>query len=146
MELVFPRDNSKLRAMFLKAACPPVDELEGLYRVDMLTGFKLPANFKMISNTAGYNLLFGSIKWGHFKVEEGMIDGFERVLVLNYDVPENMITTSIRDYVRRIAENVYLGAFNCSMFGRSHFAGYFTLTATQTICLKEMAENALPKS
>lgn len=143
MELVFPRDNSKLREMFLKAACPAVDELEGLYRVDMLTGLKLPRNFKMIADGKGYNLLFGSIKWGHFIVENGMTRDFERALVFNYETPENIVTRRIRDYVRRVAKDVYLGVFNYVIFGTPEFVGYFTLITAISEYMPEETENAL---
>ncbi len=57
---------------------------------------------------------------------EGLFIG---VIVINYDRRENsFLTNKIRDYVRRIDENLYLGRFNYFFRGKPRFLGYFSLT------------------
>lgn len=134
-----PRNNRKLNEIFKNARTPDIFEFNGEYFVNMLTGIPslkrffhrkvfYPKNNKIL----GYNLFFNNMKWGSFFLEQRSYNE-GKVIVINYDKKENsFITDKIRDYVRRVDKEIYLGRFNYLFFGKPLFLGYFSLTKNQT--------------
>ena len=131
-----PKNNLKLTEIFRNAATPDISEFSGEYLVDMLTVFP---SFKRFSHrkifhlendkVSGYNVLL-SRTWGHFFLEEGICKelGSLKTAVINYNSRENtFLTGRIRDHVRRIEKDTYLGRFNYLFYGRLYFLGYFLL-------------------
>jgi len=134
-----PRNNTELDAIFRSAPVPSLSEFQGEYFVDMLTMLPSLRSFshrkvfrKENGKIVGCNILFTRLALGRFFVEEALCEGFDssRAVLINYNVPENILFGRVRDYVRRIDEDVYLGRFNILLFGKPHFMGYFTLTRT----------------
>ncbi|MBU1122497.1 MAG: hypothetical protein ABIH71_00300 [Candidatus Omnitrophota bacterium] len=133
MEL--PRDNSSLTEIFKTANSPRISDFNGEYFVDMLT--VLPSLRKFShrkvfysedNQVLGYNLLFNKFVWGHFFVEESKELDCPNAII-NYDSPRNsFLTNKIRDYVRRVDENTFLGKFTYLVMGRQYFLGYFSLS------------------
>lgn len=134
----FPKNNKKLSEIFAKGTLPKAEEYGGEYAVDMRTGFipsLLPFHHRkryFIENGVlkSYNVLFKNFIFGHFTMEKGQANGFipNDVLVFNYNQKQNsFIFRPIRDHVRLIEPDVYLGRLNYTLFGRLVFIGYFTL-------------------
>lgn len=124
-------------------------DFDGIYRVEMATGVipQLPNWRKYISNTrdmlpvddsqvSGYNVIFKNgvgfpgRTFGNFGVRlyhysppqrEGLYTGL--VLVYNNGL--------FRDYLRKIALDLFLGKFYLAFGGRAIFMGYFWLYATE---------------
>lgn len=132
-----PGTTQELSALFSKAEPASLSDFEGEYFVHMLT--VLPSLRKLShrkifytdkKTVRGRNVLFGNVSWGRFYLEEGVCEapGSSRVVVINYDVPENYaFVRRIRDYVRKVDENTYLGRLNLVILGKPRFIGYFTL-------------------
>ena len=131
-----PKNNLRLTEIFRNAATPDISEFSGEYFVDMLTVFP---SFKRFSHrkvfhlendkVSGYNVLLNRT-WGHFFLEEGICNELDslRAVVINYDRRENtFFIRRIRDHVRRIEQDIYLGRFNYLLYGRLYFGGYFLL-------------------
>lgn len=132
-----PDTFRELKDIFMRAAPPDSSELTGEYLVDMLTIFP---SFKRFSHCKvfyaennvgrGHNELFG-IKWGRFFIEETICRNIDqkRAAVINYNTTGNSpLIRGIRDQIRCIVrEELYIGRFNYSFFGRLIFLGYFSL-------------------
>ncbi|NOY35426.1 MAG: hypothetical protein GXP44_00650 [bacterium] len=135
MEL--PKNKRALDEIFKNAESLDPSELSGEYFVDMLTG--LPSlkrfNHRKIfrqenGQTIGCNIIFKNKKWGCFFLEQtaGLKEGDAKTTI-NYDTPQNsLITKRIRDCIKKIGDNLYLGRFNYILFGKPRFLGYFSLT------------------
>ena len=134
----FPRNNKKLDQIFLSGSLPEIQELEGEYLVDMLT---LPASRRLFPDSkifysedgkpAGHNRLFKTRTWGKFFLEEcTLTEPFGGpCLIINYDTPRNtFLTRPIRDHIKRVKENIYLGRFNLLLGKKLLFLGYFSLS------------------
>ena len=104
---------------------PNIEELPGKYEVKMLGWMRwFPPNYKEIRANRGVNLLFGQKRWGRFIVRDWLFKN----LLLDYDVPGNgILSRRIRDYVRKLTDNVYIGEFCYVLFGKPRFLGYFIL-------------------
>lgn len=125
---------------FIAAQTPDINDLKGEYRVKMLTGgffLKTLMNFlgdcKIFKREAGvvvgYNLLSGFVSWGKFFIEEKICpDTKKESLLINYDVPSNIFSKNIRDYIREIGEGEYLGRFGIAVGEKYKFKAYFSLT------------------
>jgi hypothetical protein len=131
-----PENNLRLTEIFRNAACPDISELSGEYIVDMLTVFpslKRLSHRKVFclenNRVSGYNVLLG-IRWGRFYLEEAICREPDslKAAVINYDRKENtFFIRRIRDHIRRIERDIYLGRFNYLLYGRLYFLGYFSL-------------------
>ncbi len=131
-----PENNLRLTEIFRNAATPDISEFSGEYLVDMLTVFPSLKRFShrkvfYLENdkVSGYNVLL-SRTWGHFFLEEGICKKPDslKAAVINYNRRENIfLTRRIRDHVRRIEKDIYLGRFNYLFYGRLYFLGYFLL-------------------
>jgi len=136
MEL--PENKEKLDEIFKAASVPDIAEFDGEYEVDMLTG--LPSLKRMShrkkfyardGKIRGHNILFKSLKWGRFFLEEGVCEdmNFLKAAKINYNGGGNsFLTKSIRDFVRRAEGNkLYLGRFYVKIGKKLLFLGYFSL-------------------
>jgi len=131
-----PRNNTELDAIFRNAPVPALSEFQGEYFVDMLTMLPSLRSFshrkvfrKEAAGIRGCNVLLRDLPLGRFFVEESACEGFDgSALLINYNVPENILFRRVRDYVRRVDKDLYLGRFNILLFGKPRFLGYFTLT------------------
>ena len=134
------KNNEELTEVFGLSEIPEINELNGEYRVDMLTG-PIPnmrgiGHRKIFAGTngavRGCNIVFSKARWGDFFLEKAACSdpGELPALLINYDVPENgCVTKRIRDQVRRLDEyGHYLGRFYMTLFGKPRFLAYFMLT------------------
>jgi hypothetical protein len=133
----FPRNTKELDEIFKTSSLPEIPELEGEYLVNMLL---LVANRILFPDSkifytedgkaVGHNRLFNNLKWGRFFLEKGTSRKLASlpVIVINYDMPENtFLTRGIRDEIRRVRKDIYLGRFNMLLKGKLCFLGYFSL-------------------
>lgn len=106
-------------------ATPNIEELPGKYEVKMLGWMKwFPRNHKFVTRYIGFNELCGRMLWGRFIVRDWVF----KSLLLDYDVPGNgILSRRIRDYIRKLTDNVYIGKFCYVLFGKPRFLGYFIL-------------------
>lgn len=134
----FPKNNKKLNTIFQNGSVPKPEDYQGEYSVDMLTGFipslKPFSHRKRFFQENGvlksFNILFKNLIFGHFTMEKGDSPAFQPsgVLVFNYNQKANgFIFRPIRDHLRYIEPDTYLGRLNYSVFGKLWFIGYFTL-------------------
>ena len=133
----FPKNIKQLHEIFKASSELDISELEGEYLVDMIMvpGSRIFFPDSKIfdkedGRAVGHNVLFNKIKWGRFFLEKGTCEELESlsVVVINYDTPENtFLTSGIRDLIRRVDKDVYLGRFNMVFKGKLCFLGYFSL-------------------
>lgn len=131
-----PKNNLRLTEIFRNAETPDISGFSGEYLVDMLTvipSFKRFSHRKVFylenDKVSGYNVLLNRT-WGHFFLEEGICNEPDslKVAVINYDRKENtFFIRRIRDHVRLIEQDIYLGRSNYLFYGRLYFLGYFLL-------------------
>jgi len=136
-----PKNNRKLTEIFKQAETPKISEFRGKYFVDMLTGFPTLKKFSHrkifypeSNKVFGHNVILANKIWGHFFLEEGICEKIDslKVVVINYKREKNFfISRGIRDYVRRIEDDLFLGRFNYLLMGKPRFLGYFTLSKTK---------------
>ena len=118
----------KLNDLWRRAGTPGVCELRGEYAVKMLTGPLLALNLlrdkkKFDGKGFGHNILeVGNKRWGYFKLEQD-----NEMVVINYDC-ENRFGNNIRDHIKRIGADQYIGRFNLLIRKKLRFLGYFKLT------------------
>ena len=140
--MVFPKRSRELKEIFRHAAPPDIARLKGEYLVDMLTlwpSFKRFSHRKIIYTenqmTVGYNVLFNKV-WGHFKIEEGNCRDIDSasVVVINYNRATNTaLVRGIRDHIRCVERDIFIGRFNYLFMGRLQFLGYFSLEKLITV-------------
>lgn len=133
----FPKNNIELDSIFKNGSEPVIDEFEGEYWVSMLTGM-IP-NFRWVGHRkrffdeegkkVGKNIILLNSTFGYFKVEKGKCDDLNNlnVMILNYGEKRNFLTRSVRDKIRRIEDNIFLGRYYNVMDGSYYFKGYFSL-------------------
>jgi len=133
--------DKKYNSLFKMAQVPTIGELDGKYRVKMLSGNPLLIFFmnflgdvkifkKESGSITGNNILAKSLNWGYFKVakETCPVANLD-VVEINYDVDKNKgWSRTIRDHIRKIGEGKYIGRFNLKRKGKLIFKGYFSLT------------------
>jgi len=127
--------RKELHTVFASAAAPDFSHLNGEYIVSilMLPGYGILNHRKVLytknGTHSGYNVLFHKI-WGRFSIEEGQTpapDSFHSA-VINYDIPENsFFIRRIRDYIRCVEEDNYLGQAYYLLSDKTIFLGYFTM-------------------
>ena len=122
-----------------RTGLPKAKELEGEYTVVMLTG-PIPtleaighhkAFRRQGDQVVGENFFWKKTGWGHFRVEDSAPaePGEPPSLLLNYDVPANVLSRRVRDRVRCVTPGeLYLGRFNIMLLGKPRFIGYFALS------------------
>ena len=135
-----PRGSRSLAQVFASASLPDMSALQGEYLVDMLTvwpSLKRFSHRKVMYRenevVKGHNVLFRRV-WGHFFLEEGVCRELDsgRAVVINYNRPENSFPVRrIRDYIRWVGDNLYIGRFYYMLPGRMQFLGYFSLERIQ---------------
>lgn len=136
--MILPKNNGQLDALFKEAAEPDIEEFNGEYWVNMLTGSI--ANFRWAGHRKrffkengihkGINLVLWGIPFGTFSLEKSAAQSFKNLIcvMLNYDKKKNILTRSIVDKVRKINESLYLGRYYYRVRGGLKFKGYFSLT------------------
>ena len=133
----FPKDNKQLDQIFIKGSEPSIEEFVDEYWVKMLTGmipnFRWAGHrkrfFSESGNKIGKNIILSNSAFGHFKVELGQCDDLNdlKVLILDYGERKNFLTRSVRDKIRKIESESYLGRYYNVINGTYHFKGYFSL-------------------
>lgn len=125
----FNYSMEELGALFKQGYCPDLEEFDGRYEVKMLGWLKFfPDNYKVVLACNGVNRLWGNKTWGHFEVRWWAMEDAGKCLWLNYSVPGNgIITRRIRDLIRQLSDEFYIGKFHYVLFGKPRFLGYFIL-------------------
>jgi len=131
----------ELDSKFIDAEAPEIDELKGIYRVEMLSGnFLMRILMNVLGDTKtfekkdngiiGHNRLAKKINWGYFEVlmaNCSVNDLGLDVVEINYKVEENRLSYVIRDHIRKVEDEEYLGRFNLLIRNKLVFCGYFSL-------------------
>jgi len=80
-------------------------------------------------NKIGNNIILSNTVFGHFKVKLGQCDDLNnlKVLILDYGEKKNFLTRSVRDKIRKIEKESFLGRYYNFIDGVYHFKGYFSL-------------------
>jgi hypothetical protein len=133
----YPKDNKQLDQIFINGSEPSIEEFMDEYWVKMLTGmipnFRWAGHRKRFfvknKNKIGNNIVLFNNTFGHFKVELGQCDDLNdlKVLILNYGNKKNFLTRSVRDKIRKIESESFLGRYYNFINGIYHFKGYFSL-------------------
>ena len=125
--------KEELQKIWNSATTPKVADLEGAYRVKMLSGFfqflNTLGDIKVFRSNVGYNVLGKDSVWGYFWLENA-----PGKLIINYNrgINSNRMVRRIRDHIRYVAEHkYYIGKFNMVLGNKLRFLGWFTLTKIQ---------------
>lgn len=136
-----PKNNPKLDQIFIDGSAPSVEEFEGEYWVNMLTGmipnFRWTGHrkrfFNRNGNKTGENIVLFNSSFGHFDVEQGQSEDLNDldVVILNYGNKKNFLTRSVIDKIRKIEAGLYLGRYYNVTGNFMQFKGYFSLEKRQ---------------
>ena len=117
---------------YLKASKPMKSDLKGVFRVKILTGIShipgsLCEEWKKIIFDSGIN----EIKWNEKSIEKSgvfMVKEMADCLHLDYDNEYNSsIWRRLKDMVKMVNENLFIGAIYFKFWGKYRFLGYFYL-------------------
>jgi hypothetical protein len=132
-----PKNNRKLDQIFKNGSEPSIEEFVDQYWVDMLTGmipnFRWAGHrkrfFRKNENKVGNNIILFNTTFGHFQVVQGRCEDFSdlKVIILDYGDKRNFLTRSVRDKIRKIDDDLFLGRYYNVIKGTYFFKGYFAL-------------------
>lgn len=116
---------------------PRIEELQGRFRVDILSGpFKTMAPFvktweKEITKAWGHNIINDKVT-GRFTLVRTI--GDNPLLYLDYDSAQKPAYWSrMKDEIRLVESKVFLGKIWMMIWGKYRFMGYFSLTRLELV-------------